>query len=255
MRRTALLVTALLLLVTGCTAPIAASPSPALTLEGTSWLVTQINGTAVLKVTTPTMDFADGRVSGNNSCNQYSGAYTLNGTQFSVDQPLNTQMACAPDVMAQEQAFMAGLVAVTQVRTSETGLEMLDPAGAVVLRLAPAPTVSDKPLTGTEWQLTTFVKNEAAESLVAGSSISMMIEGDQLQGKACNTYGGTVTQDGSSFTVGPLRSTRMACTEEGVMEQEARYLALLETVTTMQLEADTLTLTAPDGQALVYSTE
>ena len=255
MRRTALLVTTVMLLVAGCTAPIAAAPSPAVTLEGTSWIVTQINGTAVLKVTTPTMDFADGRVSGNNSCNQYSGAYTLSGNEFSVEQPLNTQMACAPDVMAQEQAFMAGLVAVTQVRSAGTGLEMLETSGTVVFTLAPAPAVAARPLVGTQWQLTTFIKDEGAQSLVAGSSITMMIEGDQLQGKACNTYGGTVTQDGSSFTVGPLRSTRMACPEEGVMEQEARYLALLEKVTTMKLDADTLTLTAPDGQALVYSGE
>lgn len=252
MTRLRLFAMAVLATLTACAAPIAGTPAASVTLPGTSWVVTQIGDKTVQSDAPPTMSFKEGQVSGSTGCNRYFGPVTITGSKVSIGQVGSTQMACEQPLMDQEQRFLTALASVTTAQNSGTGLELLDASGAVVLKLAPPPVVTPKPLTGTTWTLTTFVKGDVAESPVADTSITMRIDGDQLSGKACNSYGGTVTQDGSSFKVGPLRSTKMACPGDGVMEQEARYLALLQSVTSMTLDEAGLTLTAPDGQALVY---
>jgi heat shock protein HslJ len=46
----------------------------------------------------------------------------------------------------------------------------------------------------------------------------------------------------------------MACLDpEGVMEQEQRYLSILNNVSTFDREASRLTLLTPDGRGLVFT--
>jgi heat shock protein HslJ len=54
------------------------------------------------------------------------------------------------------------------------------------------------------------------------------------------------------MTFGALAQTERACLEDGVMQQESRYMELLRNVESFALADDTLTLTAPDG-VLVYT--
>lgn len=46
----------------------------------------------------------------------------------------------------------------------------------------------------------------------------------------CNRYQASYQRDGHSLVFGPVMSTRMACPDEKIMEQETRCLALLEVV-------------------------
>lgn len=259
MRRTVLLTLALLLLTSGCAGTTPAAPAPAptppATLAGTAWTVTGVNSTPVAGGAVPTLDFSTDQVSGTGGCNRYFGGYTLSGSALTVAQLGSTQMACETAVMDAEQAFLAALQKAASVRLNGTDLEIVDAAGAVVVAAAPTPVATPRPLLGTTWHLTTFIDDEAASSLVAATTITLLIETDTVSGKACNTYRGEVTQDGSAVAVGPLATTKMACPEEGVMEQEARYLAVLGKVTTLALDAGGLTLTTADGQALVYTAE
>ena len=52
--------------------------------------------------------------------------------------------------------------------------------------------------------------------------------------------------DGTSVSIGPLTTTRLACADE-VMEQEQAYLAALQASTQYELTADRLTLRNDDG--------
>lgn len=63
----------------------------------------------------------------------------------------------------------------------------------------------------------------------------------------CNEYGTDYTIDGTALTVTAIVQTEMACLAAGVMEQEARYTALLGAVESFTLTNDRLTLTAPEG--------
>lgn len=242
-------------LLSACSPPIAAQPGPV--LANTSWVVTQIVGRAPLADAVPTLEFSADQVAGFGSCNRFSGGYRYSGASLSFDPLAMTAMACVDGgVMEQESAFSAALAKVSAVRAVGTGLELLDSSGAVLLTLGtPPPAAPDRPLQGTTWLLESIVSGEAASSLVAGSQVSLAFAEGQLTGKACNNFRASATVSGSEVKIGPVMSTKMACGEPGVNEQETRLFALLPKITGVAVKGDRLTLTAPDGSALGFVAE
>ena len=54
--------------------------------------------------------------------------------------------------------------------------------------------------------------------------------------------------DGENIQIGPAATTRMACSEpEGVMEQEAQYLAALETAATYRIDGPNMEMRTAEG--------
>ena len=249
-------VLALALLLTGCqSAGPGASPAPSpLPLAGTSWNVSHVDGKPVTTSPAPTVDFSAGtpaQVSGTGGCNQYTGAFTQDGANLTVTNLAITSMACLDDAVAtQEGSFTQALTAAATFTGDATGIVISDKTGTERLRLTPGP--APKPLVGTQWELKSFVEKGASTSLAAGTSISMNIDGTTLHAKACNQINGPVTIDGTSFKVGTLASTRMACPGDQDT-QEAKFLDILGAVTTATVAGDTLTLAAPDGRELVFA--
>ncbi|MFN2137216.1 MAG: META domain-containing protein, partial [Candidatus Promineifilaceae bacterium] len=85
-----------------------------------------------------------------------------------------------------------------------------------------------------------------------GTSITLEAGNGTLSGFAgCNTYNGTFSSTlmagpTNNITVGPLRTTSMACSEE-IMDQEQAYLANLESASSYTISGSTLTLTTAGG--------
>lgn len=77
-------------------------------LEGTAWVLTSYNDTIPIASTQATIQFEDGQVSGNASCNHYGGTYEIEGDTIRFSDLFNTEMACqAPEgVMEQEQKYL-----------------------------------------------------------------------------------------------------------------------------------------------------
>lgn len=74
-----------------------------------------------------------------------------------------------------------------------------------------------------------------AEGVVSGSA-------------GCNDYNASYEVDGESISIGPAAATRKFCAEpEGVMEQEAEYLAALETAATFKIEVNSVNMRKTDG--------
>ena len=73
----------------------------------------------------------------------------------------------------------------------------------------------------------------------------------QVTGRAsCNRFGGSYTLTGEALTFGPLAATRMGCAP-AIMEQEQRFLAILEAVVAFAIGADgALILAAADGRSI-----
>ncbi|MCB0912875.1 MAG: META domain-containing protein [Propionibacteriaceae bacterium] len=244
----------LIALLSACSSgatPAGPAATPAPTLDGTSWTVTAINGAAPITGNEPTMEFSADTVSGLASCNRYNAAYTQDVTKVTITPGIMTQMACAEDVMAQEQAFTEALTQVTGVRTAgDDGAELFGSDDTAVLTLA---RVTDKPLEGTEWTLTGIISGEAVASPVAESTVTLTISDGQLSGKACNSFHGDVTAADGSFTVGPLASTRMSCGSEELDKQEYTVLGTLQAATGYTIQGNELTITADDGTGLVFA--
>jgi heat shock protein HslJ len=96
------------------------------------------------------------------------------------------------------------------------------------------------------------------ERTLLKTEITAIFQDGKLTGSAgCNTYNGTYTitsgSGESQITVGPLATTRMACSQK-VMDQESRYLSALEAAEAYMIEGTTLTIYFPGG-ALIYEAE
>lgn len=107
------------------------------------WDVIEVNGPPVMEGTALTMTFepepapalaapgqfvpATGRVTGKAGCNSYGAAYTLSGEGLTIGDVFSTEMACEPDIMAQEADFLDALGKVSVISFDEGGeMELRD---------------------------------------------------------------------------------------------------------------------------------
>jgi heat shock protein HslJ len=114
--------------------------STAESLDGTSWAMTsyrdsQGNLTEILPDTIVTADFQADQVSGNVTCNNYSGAYQTNGNKITIGPLATTMRECVgPDgIMEQEAAFLKAMESATQYEIKGNTLEMQDDQGDTIL--------------------------------------------------------------------------------------------------------------------------
>jgi heat shock protein HslJ len=97
-----------------------------------------------------------------------------------------------------------------------------------------------------EWQLQTGANQGGAVPIVAGSRITLKIDGTQVGGTAaCNQYGGKIHLSGTSISITDLIQTEMACLDERLMASESAFLAALPRATTATRDGDSLVLTGP----------
>lgn len=76
-------------------------------LQDIEWVLIDMNQTAPVTGSRVTVTFANnGSLYGSAGCNRYSGNYKLDGNAITVDPAVaSTMMACAEDVMAQEESY------------------------------------------------------------------------------------------------------------------------------------------------------
>jgi heat shock protein HslJ len=137
--------------------------------------------------------------------------------------------------------------------TYNYGVEVRNAAGANDFRDQNV-TVYDaepaNPLAGTSWILTGGSSPGTVWVMLPGTTISASFSAEnQLSGTSgCNTYGATYSVNGSSISIGIPAATNISCgTPEGVMQQEAAYLAALPQMTTYQISGSQLTLSGGSG--------
>ncbi len=238
--------------LTACATPSAA---PALPLEGTYWRLDSYAGSqgesqSLLPSTSIDAIFNAGNVSGSDSCNQYSAGYQLDGDKISIQPGITTLMACPEPIMDQAQSYMAALASASRYKITGDTLEIIDQAGKTVLTYKAGETG----LAGTSWVATSYNNGkEAVVSVLQGSEITAEFgEDGTLSGSAgCNGYTASYTVEGDTLQIGPPASTRKMCSEpEGVMEQEASYLAAIQAAATYERRGDTLTLRDANGSTL-----
>ena len=76
----------------------------------------------------------DGTVSGNDSCNDYTGEYKTNGDQISFGALSSTMKACEASVMKQTTTYMQYLQECTSWHVADGILELTAKDGQHVLR-------------------------------------------------------------------------------------------------------------------------
>ncbi len=96
------------------------------------------------------------------------------------------------------------------------------------------------------WQLESGTHDGEPIPIVASHPITMTLESGQIGGTAaCNGYGGEYQLSGNVFSItGGLAVTEMACQPDEVMESERRFLEALAEVGSVELQDETLVLSA-----------
>ncbi len=225
-------------------------------LEGTTWVVTMLNnGKEAVVGVIPDSELTavfnpDGTLNGNGGCNNYFGGFAVDGDSISIGELGMTEMACTePEgLMDQEQQYLAALQTAATYSIQANRLELRTADGALAVSFEARPAAE---LAGTAWNVVNFNNgNEAVVTVINGTELTANFGADgTLNGSAgCNNYNAGYTVDGDTISIGPAASTRMLCSEpEGVMEQEAQYLAALSTAATWRIDGDQLELRTADG--------
>jgi len=138
------LLAAVALAIAACGSGSTPSPSgPDLPLEGTTWQLTEYVGAAGGVVAVPasvtvTATFADGTLSGNGGCNDYSAPYTVDGDTLSIGEVQATLMACTGPAGPVEPPYLAILPKVATFSITGNALELLNETGTITLRFRAA---------------------------------------------------------------------------------------------------------------------
>jgi heat shock protein HslJ len=232
--------------------PGAAPAGPPRALDGTAWTLAWVPGFELPAQPPATLRFEAGRAVGSDGCNRYSTTFTTTPGQlrFGAKQ-VATLMACPPLAEAVATRFGAVLYDTAGYRTESDTLTLLNAAGQPLARLQE----QANRIAGTSWQVT-GVNNgrQAVVGVIDGTRLSMVFGADgRLTGSAgCNSYGAGFTADGRGIRIGAPAATRKACARpDGVMAQEAAFLAALQTAATQQREGDWLELRTADGALAV----
>jgi heat shock protein HslJ len=191
----------------------------------------------------PSATFAAKTVAGSTGCNHFTAPYTVDGDAMEIGTVASTRMACPPPGDVVERAYLAALGRVAAWHLDGSELVLADADHNELLRYEEASVLGD-------WEVTAFLKGDAVQSTLPGTKITASFADDgSLTGSAgCNTYRTSFTLGRGSIQIEQPAATEMACAEpEGVMDQEAAYLAALPTAVGYRLDGDALSLLSPDG--------
>jgi heat shock protein HslJ len=195
-----------------------------------------------------------GAMEGSSGCNHFTGSYTIDGDDIVIGPLSSTRMACAsPELQTQETEYLAALAASNTWSQTGVDLELVDVSGAgkdTTVKL----TAESEPSYIGSWKVTGYDRgNGSVVSPVADSALTAVfsLDGTIAGDSGCNTYSGPYTVDGWSMTIGPLASSRAACSTADLNTQEQQFLAALQTVTSWTTDANGIVLRGASGTTLV----
>ena len=107
-------------------------------IEG-SWRIESLHGRPVAPTTSPSVTFRDGRMSGNASCNRFTGSYRFERGRLTAGPLAGTKMFCSQRVQNVQESTILGLFGERLTVRSERGgkLVLTNDRGAAAMVLAP----------------------------------------------------------------------------------------------------------------------
>jgi heat shock protein HslJ len=107
-------------------------------------------------------------------------------------------------------------------------------------RASPTDATPAVSLVDPAWRVTSI----AGQPVLSGTTITAEFSADErVAGSAgCNRYFGSAKATAGTIAMGPFGATLMACSPDGVMTQEARYLAALQAAKSYAISGDELRL-------------
>ena len=189
---------------------------------------------------------ADGSYSVRADCNRGSGSYLVEGGELRLAPAAMTLAACSPGSHDQRYLRLLG----EHRRPSRNGdqLVLASANGASQMMFTLAKSVA---LPGTRWNVRAVNDGkQAVKSLLRDSALEFsFLQDGTISGSAgCNRFVAGFTLEAEELHFAPPAATRRFCGKpDGLMEQEAAFLAALETVARYEVDGDRLALRREDG--------
>ncbi len=227
--------------------------------NGNNAMVSVLSGSNITAAFTP-----DGKINGSSGCNGYSAFYSLNGQTLGISQVKSTKMACDPEIMQQENQYLALMQKVNTYEMNGDQMVLYTVLGQKILQYkkgqagmitAPpksTPSTSPRTLVGS-WVLKSYTDGKGGSiPVMAAAPVTAKFMGDgSLSGSSgCNQYSTTYSLSGESISISQAATTRMAC-EPLVMVQETAYLTLLPKAGKFVIFGDSMTLYDSTGVVLL----
>jgi len=125
----------LCLALAGCAGSTSSTTGAPPTLPGTEWRLQELGGAKAMASPEASLAFLDGgRASGSGTCNRFTATYELTGSAIKFGPIATTRRACAPDVTAQEEKYLAALQAAERVASAGPDLLVYSKAADKPLR-------------------------------------------------------------------------------------------------------------------------
>ena len=211
---------------------------------GVPWVVS--SGVDLGSDAVPSATFTDDTVAGSTGCNRFTAPYTVDGDAIEIRTIATTRMACPPPADAVERAYLDALGRVAAWHLDGSELVLDDADRNELLRYEEASPLGD-------WEVTAFLRGDVVSSPVPGTKLTASFgdDGTLTGSSGCNTYRASFTLDRGGIEIEPPAATEIACdAPEGVMEQEAAYLAALPTAVSYQVDGGSLALLGADGTSV-----
>jgi heat shock protein HslJ len=230
---------------------LAAATNGSTMLENTTWRLTELPGQALPSdqgANAVTVNFNAGQVHGFSGCNQFTGSYNLEGDRLVLGPLGATMMACAEPAMSVETAFLKSFAGALQDALTGDDLT-LTPEGGGALRFARAAPAR---LEGVEWEVTGYNNGrQAVVSPMTDTRLTLTFGDGRVSGSSgCNRFEAAFTVEDHALTIQPLATTRMAC-DDAVMSQEQEFLRALQSATTWQIDRGMLDIHRADGERVL----
>lgn len=238
--------------LSGCCRVPPAAAAEARALEGGTWRLTALPGFAALDdlPRPPTVRFASGQVAGFGGCNNYTGGYRLDGDRLTIERVASTMMACPEPASSVENAFHRAFAGSFRIAVERDQLTATADSGAMLRFLREPPPQ----LAGVEWKVTSYNNNrQAVVSVMGEPPITLSFKEGQVSGSAgCNSFRGSYKTQGKNVEFGPLATTRRACAEP-LMTQEQEFLAALASAVTWSIDGKVLDMHRADGERAIWA--
>jgi heat shock protein HslJ len=231
-------------------------------LQGAVWTLQKINVTPALASLAVTAEFgADGSLTGNTGCNDYSARYTLSGEgaqgQITItDVAMLAQAACRSEqATQQEMVYLQFLPLMATYQSNGLWLQMCSADRSFCLEF-----VSDLRaiLQETQWAATQYTSGTGAVTPIIATNppVSALFSGGIVKGYAgCAFYEGQFSVTGATITITALHLSAASestadCPPE-VYNQEVLYLEALSKAKSYLGTMETLTLLDENGNLLI----
>ena len=216
-------------------------------LDGTRWAVVTIADHRVNDNSRAELIFgSDGSLSGNASCNSFSGSYSLSDQELTVGQLAVTMMACPDQLSELERNFLSILTGTSRFSINAEGLMLItsDDGDSIVARRAP----DERSLAGSNWSVSSIAGNELPEDSPA--ELRFGEDGNLSGSTGCNRFTGSFKLDGNELLAESLAVTRMACPEPQA-GYERDFLQILGEPCQVSFDAPgALVITSPAGKTI-----